>query len=164
MSYSAAFHENSVHETPNTYPTPSFKEMVYEVSLRTPAYSGWLREVQGAHRLLQALLQGQLMGHYQLLDFLIQPDGLFARVTLKNGSSLSDFLNWIKEKSSPAGESSLAYWNDELQWIKLVPPDRLRESTRLFLNKAESLHREAHLSEAGLPSPFFYFRDPWLTQ
>jgi len=162
MSDLPAIQVSVVQEIQSGYSAP-FREMVYEVSLRTAAYSDWLKKINGAHRLLQALLQGQMMGQYQLLDFIIQPDGLFTRVTLKNGSSLSDFLNWVKEKSIPAGEPSRAFWNDELQWIKLVPPDRLAESTRLFLQKAESLHREVHLTESGPPELFFFYRDQRFT-
>lgn len=164
MFYSALVRVPFVREKNSEYSALPFKEMVYEVSLKTVPYRDWLGELQGVHRLLKTLLQGQIMEHYRLLDFLIQPEGLFARVTLTNGSSLSDFLTLVKEKSCPAGESSGDFWNDELQWIKLVPPDRLAESTRLFLKKAESLHREIHLGENHPPALFFYYRDQRLTQ
>ena len=163
MSYSTLVQVPFAREKNSAYSSNPFKEMVYEVSLKTAPYRDWLGELQGAHRLLQTLLQGQIMGNYHLLDFLIQPEGLFARVTLKNGSLLFDFLTWVKEKSCPAGESTRAFWNDELQWIKLVPPDRLAESTRLFLKKAESLHREVHLTESGPPELFFFYRDQRFT-
>ena len=164
MSYTVEVQVPFVGEKSYEYPTAPFQEMVYEVSLKTKPYSAWLKDIHGAHRLIQALLQGQILGQYQLLDFLIRPEGLFTRVTLKNGSSLSEFLNWVKEKSSPAGESSRVFWDDELQWIKLVPPDRLAESTRLFLKKAESLQRETDSIEGGSLTLYFFYRDQRLIQ
>ena len=159
MSNSPMVQHPLAQETSHAYSTPSFREMVYEVSLKTTARNDWLGNIHGAHRLLQTLLQGQFMGVYQLLDFIIQPGGLFARITLGNGSTLYDFLKWVKEQSSPARVASDDYWDDELQWIKLIPPDRLQESTRSFLQMADRLNREARQSRGDSPHLFFYFRD-----
>src|SRR5579871_2276599 len=92
-----------VRENPSLYSTPPRKNLTYEVSLRAAPSSSWLKELQGAHRLLQALLQGQLLGIYELLDFVIWSDGLFARVSLRGPSSLSEFLKFLKEKTIPSG-------------------------------------------------------------
>ncbi|HEY5039278.1 MAG TPA: hypothetical protein VIJ93_09430, partial [bacterium] len=132
--------------------------------LRTAPYTDWLKELQGAYRLIQTLLQGQLMGQYQLLDFLIWPQGIFARVVLKEIGSLSEFLKFLKEKSIPAGETTPAYWDDELQWIKLVTPENQVESTQTFLLKANKLRQEINQSQGFSPSLFFFYRDSRLAR
>jgi hypothetical protein len=158
MSFSSAV--PFVRENPSLYSTPPRKDLVYEVSLRTTPSSSWLKELQGAHRLVQALLQGQLLGLYELLDFVVWPDGLFARVSLRGPSSLSEFLKFLKEKTVPSGEPTVSFWDDELQWIKLIPEDRLEGSTRLFLETADRIRKAVELSGGYSPNLFFYYRNP----
>ena|SRR5579872_2455169 len=153
-----------VREDPFKYSTPSGNEYIYEISLRTVAYSDWLKDLQGAHRLVQSLLQGQLMGQYHLLDFLIWPRGIFTRVALKNASSLSEFLKFLKEKSLPAGETPGSFWDDEPQWLKLVTPEKLSESTESFLLKADQVRREISQSQGFSPSLYFFYRDSRLSK
>jgi hypothetical protein len=164
MIYSSSNLNPFVQERSFEYSTTPNKEFTYEISLRTAAYTDWLKELQGAYRLTQALLQGQLMGHYQLLDFLIWPQGIFTRIALKDISSLSEFLKFLKEKSIPAGETTPAFWDDELQWIKLVPPENRTESTQSFLLKANELRRKINQSQGFSPSLFFFYRDSGLTE
>ena len=137
---------------------------MYEISLRTVVYSDWLKELQGAHRLVQSLLQGQLMGQYHLLDFMIWPRGIFTRVALREASSLSEFLKFLKEKSIPAGETTKSYWDDEPQWIKLVTPEKLSESPRSFLLRADQVRQDVSQSEGFSPSLYFFYRDSRLSK
>ena len=164
MVYSSSHSNLLVQEDKFKYSTPSGNGFVYEISLRTVAYSDWLKELQGAHRLVQSLLQGQLMGQYHLLDFLIWPRGIFTRVALRDASSLREFLKFLKEKSVPAGEPSRSFWDDEPQWIKLVAPEKLSESTGSFLLKADQVRREVGQSEGFSPSLYFFYRDSRLSK
>ncbi len=164
MVYASSHSNLLVQEGSFEYSAPSGNEFTYEISLRTVVYSDWLKELQGAHRLVQSLLRGQLMGQYHLLDFLIWPRGIFTRVALKNSSSLSEFLKFLKEKSIPSGESPGTFWDDEPQWIKLVTPDKLSESTRSFLLRADQVRREVGQSEGFSPSLFFFYRDSRLSK
>ena len=162
MIYSPHQSDLFIQERPFEYSPSPRKELTYEIFLQTAPYTDWLKELQGAYRLVQALLQGQLTGQYQLLDFLIWPQGLFTRVTLKEFGSLSEFLRFIKEKSIPAGETTRAFWDEELQWIKLVSPENLVESTQAFLSKASELRREINQSQGFSPNLFFFYRNPRL--
>ncbi len=153
-----------LNEIPFHYSSLPSRDLVFEISLKTPANSEWLREIQGAHRLVQTLLQGHLMGQYQLLDFLIWPEGLFVRLCLKETPSLGAFLGFLKERSIPSGESAKNYWDDELQWIKLVAPDNFAESSRSFLEKAEQVRGQVSRSFGFSPSLFFFYRDPRLNK
>ena len=151
-----------LEEAPLVYGSSPEKRWVYEVSLGTPTGSNWLGSLPGAHRLIQALLQGQLLGQYELLDFLIWPGGLFTRVSLGTSASLSEFLNFLKEKTIPAGEPSPLYWDEELRWIKLVPPGEMGESTREFLEKATRVRQAVEKSGGASPNLFFFYRNPRL--
>jgi hypothetical protein len=155
MSYLSFPH---IQETPFEYQAQPRKNLFYEVSLKTSPSSDWLKELQGAHRLVQSLLQGELMGQYELLDFLIWPEGVFTRVSLKELSSLSEFLRFLKEKSAPAGESPSAFWDDELQWIRLIPADKLDESTRDFLQTVNRVREEVDRSRGFSPNLLFFYR------
>ncbi len=161
MPYSTLVEHSFVRENPFEYPH-SPRSLVYEVSLRTASYSHWLSDLQGAHRLVQTLLQGHLKGEYQLLDFVLWPKGLFTRVLLKDVPTLSGFLGSLKERSSFPGESPKAFWEDEPQWIRLVPPDKLEESTRLFLERADQIRQEVERPRGSSPNLFFFYRDPRL--
>jgi hypothetical protein len=151
-----------VRENSSPYGEPPAPNLVCEISLRTAFYSDWLRELPGAHRLVQTLLQGQILGHYDLLDFLIWPEGVFTRISLKGASSLADFLKFLREKSTPVGTNPKVFWSDELRWIKLVTPEQLNESTRLFLQRADQIRREVSESHGSAPNLFFFYRDPRL--
>jgi hypothetical protein len=85
-----------LQEPPAPYPAPAPQGFIYEVSLRTPLYSTWLGELQGANRLIQTLFQGELLGKYRLIDAIVWAEGLFVRVSLEGSSSLSEFLKFLK--------------------------------------------------------------------
>jgi hypothetical protein len=155
MSYVSSPAAPVVQETPLRY-SSSQENFAYEVSLRTASSSPWLGELQVAHRLVQVLLRGELLGQYELLDFLIWPEGLLTRVSLKGAFSLSEFLSLLKEKSTPAGGAPGRSWDDELQWIKLIPPEKMTESTGAFLETAGRI-RQSLPSPGGMPSPLFFF-------
>jgi hypothetical protein len=104
------------------------------------------------------------MGQYHLMDFLIWPRGIFTRVALKDSPSLSEFLKFLKEKSIPAGETPSRFWDDVLQWIKLVRPGKLLESTPSVLLKADQVRREVAQSQGFSPSLFFFYRDSRLSK
>ena len=159
MSYSTLVEHPFVRENSFQYPN-SPRSLVYEVSLRTASYSHWLSDLPGAHRLVQTLLQGHLKGEYELLDFVLWPKGLFTRVSLKDIPTLSGFLGSLKERSSLPGESSQAFWDDEPQWIRLVPSDKLGESTRLFLERAGQIRQEMERFHGPSSNLFFFYRDP----
>jgi len=146
-----------VRENPSSYSPFSRKNVVYEVALGVDPSSSWLKDLSHAHRLVQTLLQGELLGDYELLDFLIWPEGLLTRVSLKKTPSLSEFLRSLKEKSAPAQEDYRRLWREEPQWIRLVPPEKLEESTRLFLETAQSVQLGLSDSTPGL---FFFYRNP----
>lgn len=162
MSYFCDFPH--LHEAPLEYSPSPRREVVYEVSLRARADSDWLKELQNAHRLTQVLLQGHLLGEYELLDFLIWPEGVFTRVSLTGVPSLAGFLRLLKEKSVPAGTSPSLHWDDDLQWLKLIPPEGLSESTRLFLERADRVRREVSRSFGFSPNLLFFYRNPSLSR
>ncbi|HET9869542.1 MAG TPA: hypothetical protein VFR02_03470 [bacterium] len=145
-----------VRETPAPYPAPAGRDLVYEVSLKTRAAAPWLSDLPQACRLVQALTQGQLLDQYQIMDFLIWSEGFFLRVRLKAMPALADFLAFLREKTAGPGEGAFA-WEDELQWIRLISPEKLSESTRDFLANAEKL-REG-LKDRPHPSLFFFYRN-----
>ena len=162
MSYYSTPLLPQVRETPFRY--SSFKEnFIYEISLRTASSRPWLQELQAAHRLVQALLKGELLGQYELFDFLIWPDGFFARVSLKKSFSLSEFLAFLKDKTAPAGDPT-GFWDDELQWIKLIPSEKLSESTEAFLQTASQIHKGLQKSNGYSPSLFFFYRNSKLSK
>jgi hypothetical protein len=163
MPYVSSLMIPGAQEAPFRY-SSSQENFAYEVSLRTASSVPWLGELQAAHRLVQVLLRGELLGQYELLDFLIWPEGLLTRVSLKGSFSLSEFLSLLKEKSTPAGGAPGRFWDDELQWIKLIPPEKMAESTAAFLQTAGRIRQ-------GLPSPgrvssdlFFLYRNSRLSQ
>ncbi len=151
-----------VHEPPSSYSSFPLREMVYEVSLRVRDSSDDLKDLGRAHRLVQSLLRGQLLGLYDLMDFVLWPEGLFLRVSLKGFSTLSEFLSYLKGQSLHPDPSSHSLWDDDLEWIRVVPPDRREESTRRFLEQASRLRRELETTEGVDPNLFFYYRDPSL--
>ncbi len=101
-----------------------------------------------------------MVGDYELLDFLIWPEGLRARVSLKKTPSLAEFLRFLKEKSAPVGKDYKDLWEDEPLSIKLVPPEKLLESTRSFLEVADSIRRGEAGSGYFSPSLFFLYQNP----
>lgn len=162
MAYlSVPFHP-SVQEPPSNYSPFSRKNLVYEVSLKLTSPSQGLKGLVHANRLVQTLLHGEALGAYELLDFLIWPEGLLVRISLKMAPSLSDFLKFLKEKSTPPEKDYRNYWKDEPQWIRLVPPEKLQESTRSFLETAEFIHRDASTSGIFASNLFFFYRNPRL--
>lgn len=152
MSYLTAPFSPSVQEPPSPYSPFSRKNVVYEVSLRVSSIS-WLEELPNAHRVVQTLLQGELLGDYELLDFLIWSEGLLVRISLGKMSSLAEFLRSLKEKSTSPQEDYRKIWEQEPQWIRLVTPERLTESTRSFLQTAETLRQ----GTVGYSSNLFFF-------
>lgn len=124
--------------------------------------SSWLQNLSDAHRLVQTLLQGEILGDYTLLDFLIWPQGFFTRVSLKKTPSLAEFLKSIKEKSAPYEGYYLDAWEEEPRWLRLVPPDKLSESTRFFMETVESIRQPLAGAEDSFPSLFFFYQNPRL--
>ena len=159
MLYLFALSHPSVAEPPSAYSPFSRKYLVYEVALR-PASSQRFKDLSHAHRLVRALLQGEVLGAYELMDFLVWPDGVFLRVVLKKTPSLAGFLRFLREKSTPPEMDESAYWKDEPLWIRLVPPEKLKESTRSFLETAESIHRGSSASGLFSSNLFFFYRNP----
>ncbi len=149
-------------ETPSTYSSFPLKGMVYEISLRVRHSSDDLKDLKQAQRLVQSLLRGELLGLYRMLDFVLWPQGLFLRVSLKEFSTLSEFLSFLKRQSLSPDPSSASLWDDDLEWIRIVPPEKLDESTRGFLNKALYLKHELQTTEGFNPNLFFFYRDPSL--
>src|SRR5579863_1680514 len=104
MSYVSIHQYHRAQETPFHY-SSSKGNFTYEISLRTTASRPWLNDLSAAHRLVQTLLKGELLGQYELLDFLIWSEGLLTRVSLKKSHPLSEFLAFLKENSTPSGNS-----------------------------------------------------------
>ena len=146
-----------LQEIPFTYGIPFRSGRLYEVGLRTVPHSNWLRDLPGAHRLVQTLLQGELLGRYELLDFLIWPEGTFLRVRLPQ--DLSEFLRFLKDRSVPAGELPQAYWDDELQWLRLIPEDKVADSTNRFLETCGKIREQMQKSMGREPNLYFYYRN-----
>lgn len=147
-----------LHETPSTYSSFPLKGMVYEVSLRVRDSSDHLKELKQAHRLVQSLLQGELLGLYTLLDFVLWPQGLLLRVSLKEFTTLSEFLNYLKRQSLHPGQKPENLWDDDLEWICVIPPERLEESTRRFLDRASLLREKLQTTKGFDPNLFFFYR------
>lgn len=158
MSYHSAPLFPQVRETPFRYSSPK-ENFTYEISLRTASSNPWLKELPAAHRLVQALAKGELLGQYDILDFLIWPEGLLTRVTLKKSHPLSEFLAFIKENSTPAGNPIRLFWDDEPRWMKLIPSDKLSESTEAFWNTAGQIRQNLLLTDGISPHLFFFYRN-----
>jgi len=150
-----------LHEPPSGYSASARQNLIYEVSLRTREDSPWLSDLAQACRLTQALAQGQLLGQYELLDFLIWSEGFFLRVKLQAVPSLSDFLKFLRDKTGGEGVDT-SRWEDELQWIRPVPPERQEESTRLFWQNAEQARARLKTAGGTPLSLFFFYRNPAL--
>ena len=148
----------SLREAPSPYSPFSRENVIYEVSLR--AASSWLKELSHTHRLVQALLQGDLLGNYEILDFLIWPEGILFRASLGTTPSLAELLRTLKEKSIPVKGRLQDFWEDEPRSIRLVSPEKTAESNRFFLEAVESIRREGDGAGASWPSPFFFYRHP----
>ncbi len=161
MLYLPALSHPSVQEPPSGYSPFSRKNLVYEVALKTVSPQRF-KELSHAHRLVRALLQGEVLGAYELLDFLVWPEGVFLRVGLKKAPSLAEFLRFLREKSTPPEMDEKSYWKGEPLWIRLVPPEKLRESARSFLETAESIHRASSASGLFSANLFFFYRNPRL--
>ena len=73
---------SKTQESPFGYSVSFGEKPVFEVSLRTREPSDSLKDLSNAQRLVQVLLQGEILGEYSLFDFLIWPEGLFVRVSL----------------------------------------------------------------------------------
>jgi hypothetical protein len=125
---------------------------VYEIFMGAGPAGDCLQGLPGAHRLVQALLKGELSGRYELLDFLIWPGGLLARLSPRAAFSLPDLLDFLKEQSSPSGRGAAGLWDDRLQRIRLVPPGDLSASQRGFLQAAERIR-------ALSPGLFFLYQN-----
>ncbi len=150
-----------VQEPPSPYSPFSRRTLVYEVALRTASPES-LKDLSHAHRLVRALVQGEVLGAYELMDFLLWPEGVFLRVRLEKTPSLAEFLGFLREKSTPPEMDERAYWKDEPLWIRPVPPEKLQESARSFLETAESLRKGG--PGALPPTLFFFYRNPRLNR
>jgi hypothetical protein len=160
MDATAVSHEAFLQEGPLQY--GAFHDSVFEISLRAAEGSDWLQHLSGAHRVVQALFQGELLGQYELLDFLLWPQALFARVRMRERENLSNFLGLLHSRTVPAGEAVRSYWAEEPLWIKWVGPEGLADSTQEFLAKSRELRLEAGGLGADDPSLFFLYRNPRL--
>lgn len=158
----------TARENPKSYHGSTSRNLIYEVSLKTQAAAPWLSDLPQACRLIQTLTQGQLLEQYEIMDFLIWSEGFFLRVKLGSMPALSDFLSFLKQKTSgPSQEAGAFSWEDELQWIRLITPENLAESTRDFLQNAEKLQAELRTRSRELPkstgaappSLFFFYRN-----
>lgn len=157
MSYHCAPFLPQVQEEHFPY---SFQENInYEISLRTASSRPWLKELQAAHRLVQVLLKGEWVGQYEILDFLIWPEGLLIRLSLKKSYRLAEFLAFLKEQSTPPGNPLQLFWDDEPRWIKLIPPGQLHESTKTFWQTADQIRQSLQPSNEGSPRLFFFYRN-----
>lgn len=152
----------SLQEPSYPYSPFSRQNVVYEVLLQVADASSPLKDLSNAHRLVQTLLQGELLGDYELMDFLVWPEGLLVRLSLKKTPSLARFLKFLKEKSTPPEKNSWNFWESELRWIRLVPPEKLSDSTRFFMETVESIRQPLVGAEAFSPSLFFFYRNPRL--
>lgn len=153
-----------LQESPAGYSPFPLREPVYEIALKTAGTPDGLKYLQDAHRLVQALLQGDLLGDYKLLDFMLWPEGLFTRVSLRNDLPLAEFLKFLRERSTPPGRSPSDFWEEELRWIRLIPPENLEESTRFFLERADLVRRDVSRSHGFSPNLFFLYRDPKISR
>ena len=149
-----------VFEKTSSYSSFPLKGMVYELSLRVRDSADRLKELKQAHRLVQSLLQGELLGLYNLLDFVLWPQGLLLRVSLKEFSTLSEFLAYLKRQSLYPGHSHESLWDDDLEWIRVIPPEKLEESTQRFLSRASLLREKLEATKGFDPSLFFFYRSP----
>lgn len=145
-----------LYETPSSY--SPLKGMVYEVSLRVRGSAGRLKDLKQAHRLVQCLLQGELLGLYRLLDFVLWPQGLLLRVSLKGFSTLSEFLAYLKRQSLYPGHSRETLWDEDLEWIRVIPPEKMDESTHRFLGQASLLREKLEATKGFDPNLFFFYR------
>ncbi len=149
-----------VREAPLPYGSHPIGNPVFEVSLKTAGSAAPLKELLNAHRLVETLLRWEIQGNYVLLDFVLWPQGIFTRVCLNKGYSLSEFLGFLREKSTPPGRTPSDYWQDELTWIRLVPAGSLEDSTNRFLQTADQVRAEMDRSQGYSPSLFFFYRNP----
>lgn len=159
---SSLSNNNLVQEPPAGYSHSPSRTPIYEIALRVNPAHGLLKDLQSAHRIVQALRQGEILGNYGILDFLIWPQGVFARISLKDIPRLSDFLSFLKEKAAPAGVEPSRFWDEEPLWIRLVASEKLAESTRSFLATAEALRHGMEASGGFTPNLFFFYRNPRL--
>ena len=126
-----------VQESPSAYSRP-LREPIYEIFLGAGGPPDWLGDLPGAHRLVQTLLKGEMSGRYELLDFLIWPDGLLARFSLGQ-ASLPGLLGFLKDHSVPSSADPRSHWNGRLERVRLVPPRDLPGSQASFLHAAERI-------------------------
>lgn len=145
-----------IRENPSSYSPFSRKNVIYEISLWVAPSSTWLQELPNSHRLVQTLLQGELLEEYELLDFLIWPGGIFTRLSLKKAPSLAECLRSLKEKSAPPEKDYRNLWQDEPRWIRLVTPEKMSQSSEFFLETAEAVRRSTSRTFPGL---FFLYQN-----
>jgi hypothetical protein len=149
-------------ETPSSYSSFPLRGMVYEVSLRVRNSADDLKDLGRSHRVVQSLLRGQLLGLYDLMDFILWPEGLFLRVSLKGFATLSEFLTYLKGQALHPDSSRLSLWDDDLEWIRVIPPEGRDESTLRFLEQASRLRGDLDATAGFDPNLFFYYRNPSL--
>lgn len=153
-----------LREDASGYTPGPLRGAVYEVSMRTAASTDWLKDLRNAHRLVQALLTGKARGDFDLLDFLLWPEGVFLRVRLEPSRPLGELLKFLREASTPPGKDPFDHWDDDLEWLRLVPPQNLSASTQAFLERADRFRRETAASHGFSPSLFFFYRDSTLSR
>jgi hypothetical protein len=141
-------------ETPNGY--AARRDFVYEVVLKTAGGSPWLKNPENAHRTLQALLLLQKMLEVEWLDILMWQDGIYLRLKLGGALNLLEVLNMLRERSTPAGGSGEPRWEDEPTWVRMVTPERSKESNRLLWQKLETLMGSLRRMPEDTASLFFF--------
>ncbi len=153
----------AVYEPHSPYSAFPMRGMVYEISLRVRDSSDHFQDLYQSHRLVQTLLKGQMLDLYNMRDFVLWPNGLFLRISLKGFATLSEFFDFLKKQSLYPGVSPGGLWEDDIDWIQVIPPERMVDSDRRFLDRAEHLRTKLRGSKGGDPSLFFFYRDPSLS-
>ena len=78
------------------------------------------------------------------------------RISLKGFATLSEFFDFLKKQSLYPGVSPGGLWEDDIDWIQVIPPERMVDSDRRFLDRAEHLRTKLRGSKGGDPSLFFF--------
>jgi hypothetical protein len=128
----------TLREAPADNSAFQVREAIYEIALRTPVGNPWLKDISNAHRLLRTwlLAQSQADG-CRILNFSIRPDGFLMRVSLTGGKTLGEFLEFVREKSTPPHQTAGQSWAPEPAWLRLLNKAKLGEAEHPFLSKSE---------------------------
>ena len=123
------------------------RAFIYEIALRTPAGNPWLKDLSNAHRLLRTwlLAQSQPDG-CRILNFSIRPDGFLMRVSLTGGKTLGEFLEFVREKSTPPHQTAEQSWAAEPAWLRQENPPKDGELDRPFSGESGIVLKETAFS------------------